>query len=79
MRSSIKDLLGIGSIESITDHVVENDIGPCTVTETWLNDADSPSIAQLSVAGYFSKNCLENYKTVVVELEFCFETLLTFH
>ena len=79
MRSSIKDLLGIRSIESITDHVVENDIGPCTVTETWLNDADSASIAQLSVAGYFSKNCLENHKTVVVELEFCFETLLTFH
>ena len=43
-------------IESIIDHVVENDIGLCTVTETWLNDADSVSIAQLSVAGYFFKN-----------------------
>ena len=43
-------------IESIIDHVVENDIGLCTVTETWLNDADSVSIAQLSVAGYVSKN-----------------------
>ena len=42
--------------ESIIDHVVENDIGLCTVTETWLNDADSVSIAQLSVAGYFLKN-----------------------
>ena len=42
--------------ESIIDHVVENDIGLCTVTETWLNDADSVSIAQLSVAGYFFKN-----------------------
>ena len=43
-------------IESIIEHVVENDINFCTVTETWLNDADSVSIAQLSVAGYFSKN-----------------------
>lgn len=43
-------------IESIIDYVVENDIGLCTVTETWLNDADSVSIAQLSVAGYFFKN-----------------------
>ena len=43
-------------IESIIDHVVENDIGLCTITETWLNDADSVSIAQLSVAGYFFKN-----------------------
>ena len=34
-------------IESIIDHFVENDIGLCTVTETWLNDADSVSIAQL--------------------------------
>ena len=42
--------------ESIIDHVVENDIGLCTVTETLLNDADSVSIAQLSVAGYFFKN-----------------------
>ena len=44
------------NIESIIDHVVENDIGLCTVTETWLNNADSVSIAQVSVAGYFSKN-----------------------
>ena len=43
-------------IESIIDHVVENDIGLCTVTETWLNGDDSASIAQLSVAGYFFKN-----------------------
>ena len=43
-------------IESIIDHVVENDIGLCTITETWLNDADSASIAQLSVAGYFFKH-----------------------
>ena len=43
-------------IESIIDHVVENDIGLCNVTKTWLNDADSVSIAQLSVAGYFFKN-----------------------
>ena len=43
-------------IESIIDHVVENDIGLCTVTETWLNDADSVSIAQLSVACYFFRN-----------------------
>ena len=43
-------------IESIIDHVVENDIGLCTVTETWLNDAYSVSIDQLSVAGYFFKN-----------------------
>ena len=43
-------------IESIIDHFVENDIGLCTVTETWLNDADSVSIAQLSMAGYFFKN-----------------------
>jgi len=43
-------------IESIIDHVVENDIGLCTVTETWLNDAHSVSIAQLSVAGYSFKN-----------------------
>ena len=43
-------------IESIIDHVVENDIGLCTVTETWLNDVDSVSIAQLSVAGYSFKN-----------------------
>ena len=43
-------------IESIIDHVVENDIGLCTVTETLLNDADSVSISQLSVAGYFFKN-----------------------
>ena len=39
-------------IESIIDHVVENDIGLCTVTKTWLNDADFVSIAQLYVAGY---------------------------
>ena len=39
-------------IESIIDHIVEKD----TVTETWLNDADSVSIVQLSVAGYFFKN-----------------------
>ena len=45
-------------IESIIDHVVENDIGLCTVTETWLNDVDSVSIAQLSVAGYSFKNFL---------------------
>ena len=37
-------------IESIIDHVVENDIGLCTVTETWLYDDDSVSIAQLTVA-----------------------------
>ena len=43
-------------IESIIDHVVENDIGLCTVTETWLYDDDSVSIAQLTVAGYFFKN-----------------------
>ena len=43
-------------IESIIAHIVENDIGLCTVTETWLNDADSVSIAQLSVAGYSLKN-----------------------
>ena len=43
-------------IKSIIDHVVKNDIGLCTVTETWLNDADPVSIAQLSVAGYFIKN-----------------------
>ena len=43
-------------IESIIDHVVENDIGLCNVTKTWLNDADSVSIAQLSEAGYFFKN-----------------------
>ena len=43
-------------IESIIEHVVENDINFCTVSETWLNDADSVSIAQLSVAGYFFKN-----------------------
>ena len=43
-------------IESIIDHIVEKDIGLCTVTETWLNDADSVSIVQLSVAGYFFKN-----------------------
>ena len=43
-------------IESIIDHAVANDIGLCTVTETWLNDADSVSIAQLSVAGYFFKH-----------------------
>ena len=43
-------------IWSIIDHVVENDIGLCTVTETWLNDVDSVSIAQLSVAGYSFKN-----------------------
>ena len=43
-------------IESIIDHVVENDIGLCTVTNTWLNDADFVSIAQLSVAGYSFKN-----------------------
>jgi len=36
--------------------VEENDLGLCTVTETWLNDADSVSIAQLSVGGYFFKN-----------------------
>ena len=47
-------------IESITDHVVENDIGPCSVTETCLNDADSASIAQLSVAGYFFKKQSQN-------------------
>ena len=41
---------------AVIDHFVENDIGLCTVTETWLNDADSVSIAQLSVAGYFFKN-----------------------
>ena len=40
-------------IESIIDHVVENDIGLCTVTETWLNYSDSVSIAQLSVTSYF--------------------------
>ena len=43
-------------IESIIEDVVENDINFCTVTKTWLNDADSVSIAQLSVAGYFFKN-----------------------
>ena len=43
-------------IESIINHVVENDNGLCTVTETWLNDADFVSIAQLSVAGYSFKN-----------------------
>ena len=43
-------------IESTIDYVVENDIGLCTVTETWLNDTDSVSIALLSVAGYFFKN-----------------------
>ena len=47
-------------IESITDHVAENDIGPCSVTETCLNDADSASIAQLSVAGYFFKKQSQN-------------------
>ena len=49
-------LLTSDKIESIIDHVVENDIGLCTVTETWLNDADSVSIAQLSVACYFFRN-----------------------
>ena len=43
-------------IESIIDHVVENDIGLCPFTETWLNDDDSASIAQLSVAGYVFKH-----------------------
>ena len=43
-------------IESIIDHAVENDIGLCTVTDTWLIDADSVSIAQLSMAGYLFKN-----------------------
>lgn len=64
-------------IESIIDHVDENNIGLCTVTETWLNDADSVSIAQLSVAGYFFNNFLDNRATVVVVLGFCFETLST--
>ena len=64
-------------IESIIDHVVENDIGLCTVTETWLNDADSVSIAQLSVAGYSFKNFPNSTTTitVVVVLGFYFETL----
>ena len=49
-------LLTVDKNERIIDHVVENEIGLCTVTETWLNDADSVSIAQLSVAGYLFNN-----------------------
>ena len=49
-------LLTSDKIESIIDHVVENDICLCTVTETLFNDVDSVSIAQLSVAGYFFNN-----------------------
>ena len=68
-------------IESIIDHVVENDIGLFTVTETWLNDANSVSIAQLSVAGYSFKNFPNSTTTitVVVVLGFCFETLSKSH
>ena len=42
--------------ETIFDQVVHNNIGLCTITETWLNDGDSATIAQLSVAGYIFKN-----------------------
>ena len=66
-------------IESIIDHVVENDIGLCTVTETWLNDDDAVSIAQLSVAGDFFKNFSRQSQNRGGGLGFCFETLSTFH
>ena len=51
----IRDPLEIRT-ETIIDQVVHNDIGLCTITETWLNDDDSAMIAQLSFAGYIFKN-----------------------
>lgn len=66
-------------IESIIDHVVENDISLCTVAESWLNDADSVSIAQLSEAGYLFKNFSLQWQNRGGGLGFCFETLSTFH
>ena len=66
-------------IESIIAHIVENDIGLCTVTETWLNDADSVSIPKLSVAGPSLKNFPRQSHNRGVVLGFCFETLSKFH
>ena len=64
-------------IESIIDHVVENDIDLCTVTETWLNDDDA---VQLSVAGDFFKNfSRQSQNRGGGGLGFSFETLSTFH
>ena len=40
----------------IADHVLSNNINECTVTETWLKEADTVSIAALSPPGYLFKN-----------------------
>ena len=36
----------------IVDHVLSNNINVCIVTETWLKDADTDSMAALSPPGY---------------------------
>ena len=40
----------------IVDHVLSNNIDVCIVTETWLKDVDTVSIAALSPPGYSFKN-----------------------
>ena len=40
----------------VVDHVVNSNVDMCVVTETWLKDADSVTIAALSPDGYCFQN-----------------------
>ena len=44
----------------IVDHVLSNNINVCIVTETWLKEADTVSIAALSPLAIFLKISLDN-------------------
>ena len=47
-------------IAVIIDHMVDSGIDICTITETWLKERDSVSIAGLSTAGFVFRS----FKTV---------------
>ena len=42
--------------ETIIDHAVDNNIGFCVLTETWLTNLDSVCITSLSSRGYLFKS-----------------------
>ncbi len=44
----------------IVDHILSNNIDVCIVTETWLKEADTVSIAALSPPVIFLKVSLDN-------------------
>ena len=51
-----EDLTAQFAIPFRIDHMVDSDIDICTITETWLKECDSVSIAGLSTAGFVFKS-----------------------